>query len=82
MADRRPWTSPSDLAEFVFCRRAHFYRQRAEAPTTPAMVAGDRFHRRRLASELWRESHPAVPWLAIGLGLVLCLAALLLAGVP
>jgi len=46
------------------------------------MVAGDRFHRRRLASELWRESHPAVPWLAIGLGLVLCLAALLLAGVP
>jgi len=45
------------------------------------MASGDRFHRRRLASERWRDDHPAVPWFAIGAGIVLWLVALLLVGV-
>jgi CRISPR/Cas system-associated exonuclease Cas4 (RecB family) len=71
VGDRRDWTSPSDLAEFAFCPRAHYYRQRLEAPETPATAAGERDHERRLGAERWRDEHGALAWLAVVAGLAL-----------
>ena len=69
MADQRPWTTPSALAEYVFCPRAHFYRLHGEAPGSVEAAAGATYHRRRLSSERWRDEHRRIPWLAVVVGL-------------
>lgn len=79
MAGERSWTTPSDLAEYAFCPRAHFYRQLGPEPRSPPAEAGTSYHRRSLSSERWRDEHPWIPWLAIVAGVgVLTLAALVL----
>jgi len=78
------WVTPSDLAEYTFCPRAHFYRQQTEEPRSRSARAGETFHRRRLGAERWREEHPHLPWVAVvlGLGLTVVALALLLAPLP
>ncbi len=78
MADRAPWTSPSDLAEYAFCPRAHYYRQHRTAPETSSSAAGVRTHERRLSSERWRDEHAGAGWLALGVGLGLLALAVYL----
>ena len=75
-----PWTTPSDLAEYTFCPRAHYYRRQQEEPRTPAAAAGESYHRRRLSAERWRDEHPALLWLALAVGLVLLAVAAGLSG--
>ncbi len=65
------WCSPSELAEYAFCPRAHFYHRQAPAPRTPASAAGERYHEATLSGELWRDRHRRTAWAAVGLGLLL-----------
>lgn len=79
MAGEGGWTTPSDLAEYAFCPRAHFYRQRYGTPPSPQLDDGLRYHRRQLRSERWRSEHPRIPWLAVLAGVALVAVAILLA---
>jgi hypothetical protein len=72
----RTWTTPSDLAEYAFCPRAHYYRKTREAPPTRSAEAGTAYHRRRLGSERWRAEHPGAAWIALLAGAALVAAAL------
>lgn len=64
-----PWTSPSELAEYVFCPRAFHYRRTRDDPGSEAAARGTSYHRRRLGSERRREEHPGMAWLAVAVGL-------------
>lgn len=64
------WSTPSDLAEYAFCPRAHHYRLHGEAPTSRSAEAGETYHARRLSAERWRAEHRSAPWLAVLAGLV------------
>ena len=77
MEGEPPWTTPSELAEYTFCPRAHFYRRQGNSPPSPAASSGVAYHQRRLASERWRDEHRSAPWLAVLAGAVLCVLALL-----
>lgn len=68
MTDEGLWTTPSDLAEYTFCPRAHFYRRHGEAPRSRAAASGDAYHRRHLSGERWRDEHRLAPWLAVAAG--------------
>jgi hypothetical protein len=79
VVDDRAWSTPSDLAEYAFCPRAHFYRHHADAPRSLRAEAGEAYHRRQLTAERWRATHPSVLWAAVVGGLaLLALAGLLL----
>lgn len=71
----RPWTTPTDLAEFAFCPRALHYRRTRTDPGSPAAESGSTYHARRLGSERWRDEHGSVAWLALVAGLVLLAVA-------
>ncbi|MHB1435472.1 MAG: hypothetical protein ACYCPN_01610 [Thermoplasmata archaeon] len=76
MEPETPYASASDLAEYAYCERAHYYRS-IGAPVAPGSSAraraGQRHHARRLGAEARRESRGA---LYVGL-LLLGLAALI-----
>lgn len=74
MARDDGWTSPSDLADYAYCPRSHWYRHHPpEHGPTPASRArsrfGVRYHRRTLLAEERRERHGAAYWWALVLGL-------------
>jgi hypothetical protein len=80
--DRRDtrWASASEMAEFAFCPRAHYYSQHPpeEGPTPESVVArsdGIRFHGRTMAADQFVERSGA-----LGIALLL-LALCLIAGV-
>jgi hypothetical protein len=71
------WTSPSDLADYAYCPRSHWYRhhppQGGGAPEAAERArAGVRYHERTLTAERRRAEHGAAYWfgILIGLGLV------------
>jgi hypothetical protein len=71
------WSSASELAEYSFCPRAHFYHRQGEPPATRASAAGVRYHATALGSERWRDRHAGAAWAAVAVGLLLlALAAL------
>jgi CRISPR/Cas system-associated exonuclease Cas4 (RecB family) len=54
------WTSPSDLADFAYCPRSHWYRNHPppEGPTRSSQLSalvGERYHERILTGELHHE---------------------------
>ncbi len=69
--ERDRWVSASDLAEYAYCPRAHWYRDHppSGAPgRSTAARRGERFHRRELRSERRRESSAALYLLLVILG--------------
>ena len=77
----------SDLAEYAFCPRAHWYETHpppeGPAPSSrTARAAGERFHASALTRRSRRERWSVVWWLLVGTGLALCLLALLQVGRP
>jgi CRISPR/Cas system-associated exonuclease Cas4 (RecB family) len=71
------WTSPSDLADYAYCPRSHWYRHHPPAQRlAPAVIerarAGVRYHDRALAAERRRAERGAMYWWGVlaGLGLV------------
>ena len=76
---RGRYVSASELAEYAFCPRAHYYQQHPEGRATSAESsvradAGVRYHTRVARSERsWSESS-ALPWVVatlVGAGLLL-----------
>jgi hypothetical protein len=54
------WTTPSDLADYAYCPRSHFYRHHPppEGPSRASQrsaVGGVRYHRRVLTAERHRD---------------------------
>ena len=75
----------SDLAEYAYCPRAHWYRTHppADGPAPSSVAArtrGERFHARTLTTRARREQWSVVWWILAGAGLVLCLLALVQVG--
>ena len=71
----------SDLAEYAFCPRAHWYRLHppaggAAVSSELARRSGDRFHARVLTARTRRDRWTGLWWLLVGAGFLLCLLAL------
>ncbi len=82
MAEADGWSSPSDLADYAYCPRSHWYRRHPPAGgPSPAAVArsraGIRYHRRVLSAERTRSQRGATYWAGLLLGLALLAMALL-----
>ena len=81
MAERDAWTSASDLAEYAYCPRAHFYHVHPPAggpdrSSQRRAEAGRRFHGRELSGERRRAEHGGAYWAVFVVGIVLALGAL------
>lgn len=75
----------SDLAEFAYCPRAHWYRGHPppEGPARASVEArarGERFHARVLTTRYRREHWSPFWWAFVGVGIFLCFLALVLVG--
>ncbi|MFZ0830213.1 MAG: hypothetical protein WCB18_07765 [Thermoplasmata archaeon] len=71
----------SDLAEYAYCPRAHWYRKHppVDGPAPSSVEArsrGERYHARTLTTRSRRERWSTVWWILVGAGLLLCLLAL------
>jgi CRISPR/Cas system-associated exonuclease Cas4 (RecB family) len=68
-----PGTTPSDLADFAFCPRSHWYRHHPP-PEPPAPEAvrragrGARFHERALTATERRAEHGSGYWVLLLVG--------------
>lgn len=85
MGPDREWTSPSDLADYAYCPRSHWYRHHPPAggPSRYASLrrrAGAQYHLRILTAERHRAERGAAYWVGafVGIGLVVAGAAWLL----
>lgn len=70
------WTSPSDLADYTYCPRSHWYRYHPPpgGPTsgaTESALAGTRYHGRVLTAERHRAERGAAYWAVLLVGVVL-----------
>jgi CRISPR/Cas system-associated exonuclease Cas4 (RecB family) len=76
------WTSASDLAEYAYCPRAHYYRHHPpprgpDADSVRRAGLGERYHAQALAAEIRRSAASSrALWALVGLALVLLLVAL------
>jgi CRISPR/Cas system-associated exonuclease Cas4 (RecB family) len=73
------WTSPSELADYTYCPRAHWYSRHPPASGPSAASArrsraGQRYHRRVLTAERHRSERGRAYWASVLLGVVLVLA--------
>ncbi len=70
------WTSASDLAEYVYCPRSHWYRHHplADGPSRSSersTLVGVRYHNRILTAERHRAERGGTYWGVLLLGLAL-----------
>jgi CRISPR/Cas system-associated exonuclease Cas4 (RecB family) len=70
------WTSPSELADYAYCPRSHWYRGHppSRGPSvlsTERSRAGVRYHRRVLTAERRRAERGTVYWAGILAGVAL-----------
>lgn len=80
------WVTASDLAEYAYCPRAHWYRTHPppEGPAPSSVrsrATGEQFHARLLTTRYRREHWSPVWWILAGAGAFLVLLSLVLAGV-
>lgn len=76
MASRGGFTTPSDLAEYAYCPRAHYYRHHPPpegrtAESTAGSRAGERYHRRVLSAERRRAERGKAYWAGALVGVAL-----------
>jgi hypothetical protein len=76
MARDGSWTSPSDLADYAYCPRSHWYRHHppAAGPSATSGVrsrAGARYHARVLSAERRHAEHRGAYWVGILVGVAL-----------
>lgn len=79
--DDEAWVSASDLADYAYCPRAHWYHDHPPrgGPTARALLrAGDgaRYHRRVLGAERRRAEHSGAYWATLAVGAVLVVGGL------
>jgi hypothetical protein len=78
MGDSTSWVSASDVADYAYCPRAHWYhdhppRGGATSEARARADAGVRYHRRELSAERRRAEHGGAYWAALALGVALVL---------
>lgn len=78
MGNGGPWVSASDLADYAYCPRAHWYHQHPPAggPTRDSReraAAGTLSHADVLGAERRRAEHGSAYWVALGVGALLVL---------
>jgi len=76
MGEGGPWVTASDLADYAFCPRSHWYhdhppREGSTRESQHRSAAGTRYHRRVLGAERRRAEHGAAYWAALAVGAVL-----------
>ena len=81
------FVSASELAEYVYCPRAHYYRLQPEGrPVAPGALARERsgveYHTRRTSADRrWAEASP-LPWVGALLAGIVLLGVVVLGWVP
>ena len=75
------WVSATDLAEYTYCPRAHWYRDHPPegGPSRSSQERaerGRRYHDRELTGERHRAEHRGAYWVALALGVLLALGAI------
>lgn len=75
------WTSPSDLADYAYCPRSHFYRHHppAQGPTRASQrsaLGGVRYHERVLRAERHRAERAGAYWGVLLAGVALAVGGL------
>jgi len=70
------WTSPSDLADYVYCPRSHWYRHHpprggATRSSQRRAAGGVRYHARELTAERHRAERGGMYWAVLLLGFAL-----------
>ncbi|MGI0128811.1 MAG: hypothetical protein ACREDE_00555 [Thermoplasmata archaeon] len=78
MGNDSSWVSASDVADYAYCPRAHWYhdhppRDGPRPGTQERAQAGERYHRRVLGAERRRAEHGGAYWAALAFGTVLVL---------
>jgi CRISPR/Cas system-associated exonuclease Cas4 (RecB family) len=81
MATQRSWASASDLADYAFCPRAHWYHDHPppEGPTSAhraRSAAGVRFHTVALTAERRHATYGGAYWVGLLVGVLLLLGGL------
>lgn len=76
MGSDERWTSASDLADYVYCPRSHWYRHHppAEGPTRSSQrsaLDGVRYHDRVLTAARHRAERGGTSWGVLLLGVAL-----------
>jgi hypothetical protein len=76
MAPDEAWTSPSELADYAYCPRSHWYRNHPPAvgPSAASEARsqrGVRLHERRLGAERRRAERGRAYWVGLLIGVVL-----------
>ncbi|HXY46496.1 MAG TPA: hypothetical protein VEK13_01175 [Thermoplasmata archaeon] len=76
MDPRDEWTSPTDLADYAYCPRSHWYRHHppARGPTAYSSgrrEAGERYHSRALTAERRRAERGSAYWIGLLVGVLL-----------
>lgn len=79
MATDDGWTSPSDLADYVYCPRSHWYRNHSppEGPSRSSQrnaLEGLRSHDRILVAEQRRDERGGAYWAVLLAGTLLAVA--------
>lgn len=85
MDSQGPWVSASDLAEYAYCPRSHYYSLHTEAvggriAPDPRARAGVRYHQRTLSAERDHDRHIGAYLALLLVGLVVVGASLVLFG--
>ena len=75
------WTSASDLADFAFCPRSHYYHEHPPpaGPTADGQRRaedGRRHHASRLGAERARARHGGAYWTVLALGVLLAVGGI------
>jgi hypothetical protein len=76
MGEGDPWVSATDLADYTYCPRSHYYQEHPP-PGGPSAVserrsdAGTRYHHRVLGAERRRDEHAGAYWAALAVGFLL-----------
>ncbi|MGI0071641.1 MAG: hypothetical protein ACRECT_06200 [Thermoplasmata archaeon] len=81
MGSEGSWVSASDLADYAYCPRAHWYHEHPPAGGPSAVAqrraaAGTRYHQYALGAERRRAEHGGAYWVALILGLFLVVGGL------
>jgi len=76
MPENGPWVSATDLGDYAFCPRSHYYHDHPPegGPTRASQrrsTAGARYHARVLGAERRHEEHAGAYWAALAVGLLL-----------
>ena len=79
------WVTASDLAEYVYCPRAHWYRHHPPrgGPTARAIAAravGADYHSQELEARVRLERWVPLWWVLVATGLLVCATAVLVLG--